>query len=82
MNEEYLAKEFTRCGKTHLDTIAMMIKDYNMPVQVALNLIRGTLHHKRKCGAHNVVGKDGIRSIDVHQKDGIPFSLFDLFIVL
>ena len=66
-NEEYLAKEFYKMWKNspgHYRT--MMIKDYNMPVQVALNFGFGA-HSitNANAGAHNVVGMMEIVRLDV-----------------
>ena len=66
-NEEYLAKEFYKMWKNspgHYRT--MMIKDYNMPVQVALNFGFGA-HSitNANSGAHNVVGMMEIVRLDV-----------------
>lgn len=66
-NEEYLAKEFYKMWKKspgHYRT--MMLKDYNMPVQVALNFGFGA-HSitNANAGAHNVVGMMEIVRLDV-----------------
>ena len=66
-NEEYLAKSFYNMWKNspgHYRT--MMIKDYNMPVQVSLNF--GFSTHSltnANAGAHNVVGMMEIVRLDV-----------------
>ena len=66
-NEEYLAKTFYNMWKNspgHYRT--MMIKDHNMPVQVALNFGFGA-HSitNANAGAHNVVGMMEIVRLDV-----------------
>ena len=66
-NEEYLAKTFYNMWKNspgHYRT--MMIKDHNMPVQLALNFGFGA-HSitNANAGAHNVVGMMEIVRLDV-----------------
>ena len=66
-NEEYLAKTFYNMWKNspgHYRT--MMIKDHNMPVQLALNFRFGA-HSitNANAGAHNVVGMMEIVRLDV-----------------